>query len=1204
MADLLCGNDFLKKSNAVLNFNKESLTLDGNSVPLRIWQDSSLQQVQLITRCRVKIPPQSMKWIPVRINGVTKESTLLFIEEDISDVHTNRPVVVPGLVKFNKAECGYEILAMNSSKRPIKAKANTKLSAIITQVESVQEISEMSTPTKPPDPNQYASLLQQIDCIDLVSDSDLTEQQQNQVREFLKQNVEVFAPNPKKPNVTTHVKHSINTGAHAPIQFRPHRSSHEEEKIIVKTINEFHELGLIRKSSSSWAFPVIIVPKKDNTVRFCVDYRPLNKITKKDTYPLPRIDDLLEKIQHKTFFSSFDMASGYYSVELEEDSKEKSAFVSKVGLYEWNVMPMGLCNSPKTYQRMMDEILLNLDWTSGANFIDDVAIGSDTFEVHFQDISKFFERIRKHGLQLKLAKCKLFKKRIVFLGHTISKDGVGPEAAKVEAVQKIRSPSNINEVRTFLGLTGYYRKFVQGYAQIAAPLIALLSKSNSFRWTSECEFAFLELKQQLMEKPILAFPNYDKPFYLLTDASTTGLGVILAQYDDFNKEHVIAYASRSLQKPEKKWTITELECLAVVYGVKCFRYYLHNRFFFVVTDHKALLWLNSMKDLSSRLGRWALKLQDFDYQIKHRAGKIHSNVDALSRSCGDTVHLMEEKDWSAEILKDSTYGPIAMYLKDGALPINRKDAEQVVRESSGFELVDNILCWKHVQHNPQKGTTIELRTVVPISKRDQVLIETHDLPFGGHLGVKRTFVKISANFYWRGMYQDVKNWVRVCEQCQRRKGAPDPKLGLPQHVTATRRFQIWGMDFIGPLPTTASGNKYLLVFTDIFSKWPEVVATKYSDAATVAKVVIEQIVPRYGVPEFLLSDRGKAFVGKLMEELNKLMVIQHTKTAPYHPQSNSVTERLNHTLVTMLSMFANSRQEDWDQYLPYVLFAYRTSVHESTGETPFKLVYGEDARIPTSLSDQLVQVDDEEGNLSDFKSRLMQTIKEVHAVARKRMERSKQIQEQYKMQTAKEHQFVQGDLVWLYCKQPGKHINKLELPWKGPFRIVTFQDETNAELQTLGSKKLKQIVHVSRLKKFSSTRPTEELQLADDDTFDFAKEEEEVKDIKAFKKEKKPPRPNSMATTESRDPTINELEVKDIVAVGTYYGQLRYKVAWKNLDGFETWEPVQNLTNCQQKVTEFHIRKGLWCPTCSTRFSNKGALHKHNAREHKERNSL
>ena len=458
------------------------------------------------------------------------------------------------------------------------------------------------------------------------------EQEQEKVFKGLLLNYgELCALSTTKLGKTGIIKHKIDTGEHEPIAGKPYKTNDEKKKIIKEEIEKMEKAGIIIKSYSPWASPVVIIDKKDGSKRFCIDFRKVNDITKTDAHPLPRIDDLLEQFRTARYFSSMDLASGYWQVEMDEQDKEKTAFTCHLGLYEFNVMPFGLKNAPATFQRLMNHVLREYLYEFAVVYIDDILIYSKTFEEHIEHLEKIFEKLKEAKLMIKLKKCKFCEPNIEFLGHIVGRDGLKPDPGKVKKIKEMKAPKDVSSLRSVLGLFSYYRKFVENFSRIAKPMNELLKKDNEFKWGEKQQEAFEILKQKLMEEPILGYPDYEKPFVLFTDASGTGLGAILSQKDEEGKEIVIAYASKSLTPAERNYVITEQECLAIVWGVQHFHKYLATGHFTIVTDHSALKSLRTVENPTGRRARWIMKLQQYDFEVQHRSGRSNRNADAMSR---------------------------------------------------------------------------------------------------------------------------------------------------------------------------------------------------------------------------------------------------------------------------------------------------------------------------------------------------------------------------------------------------------------------------------------------------------------------------------------------------------------------------------------------------------------------------------------------
>ena len=471
---------------------------------------------------------------------------------------------------------------------------------------------------------------------------------------LLREYQDIFIQEGQPLGRTRLVEHEIDTGEARPIKQRPRREPLGMQDVVKKEIHDMLDKDVIEPSSSAWASPVVLVRKKDGSIRFCIDYRKLNDVSKKDAYPLPRIDDNLDALAGAEWFSTLDLASGYWQVAMKESDREKTAFCTRYGLFQWKVMPFGLCNAPGTFEHLMERVLAGLQWNTILLYLDDIIVFGRTIEEKFQRLTEVFERIRSAGLQLKPKKCHLFKTEVSFLGHRVSKEGVNTEEDKVQAVKEWPTPRGVKDVRAFLGLTGYYRRFVEGYAQIASPLINLTRKGTAFCWEAEQEEAFNGLKQKLISAPILGYPRAEGKFILDTDASQCAIGAVLSQEQD-GKETVIAYGSRKLSKAEKNYCVTRKELLAIVWFCEQFKHFLIGHSFLLRTDHHSLKWLFGFKEPEGQIARWLERLASFQFVIEHRAGIKHGNGDGMSRPpCGeDCRYCMRQREKENPPVKSS-----------------------------------------------------------------------------------------------------------------------------------------------------------------------------------------------------------------------------------------------------------------------------------------------------------------------------------------------------------------------------------------------------------------------------------------------------------------------------------------------------------------------------------------------------------------------
>ena len=465
----------------------------------------------------------------------------------------------------------------------------------------------------------------------------------NKLSVLLESYSDIFVNGPSDPlGLTTRTEHVIDTGDNRPVKQRPYRIPVHLNKVVNNQVNDMLDRGLIQPSNSPWSSPIVLAPKKDGDYRFCVDFRRVNSVTKKDAQPMPRIDDILDQLGGARYFSTLDLASGYWQVPLREEDREKTAFSVGVDHYEFTVMPFGLTNASATFQRMMGNVLKGIKGC--LVFIDDIIIFSETWEEHQLILKEVFSRIRAAGLKVKREKCQFVQQSVKFLGHIVSARGTGPDPSKIEAVRDFATPSSLTDVRAFIGMASYYRRFIKNFADIATPLHDMTKGSQpEFSWTPLADKSFNELKNRLCKAPILSLPDFSVPFVIYTDASDYGLGAVLSQRRG-EHECVIAHASRTLTPAERNYSTTEKECLAIVWTVNYWRPYLLGKAFDIVTDHQSLTWLQGLKEPEGRLARWILALQEYEFEIKHRLGKQHDSADTLSRFPGVSPALVP--DWS------------------------------------------------------------------------------------------------------------------------------------------------------------------------------------------------------------------------------------------------------------------------------------------------------------------------------------------------------------------------------------------------------------------------------------------------------------------------------------------------------------------------------------------------------------------------------
>lgn len=640
----LLGTDFLQLHKAVLDFGRGICSLYGEDIPLlRKTQLTPLNCTARITDCTV-VPPRCQINCKVSLTPPTVtvgtpndyDGCLEPYQLDLDGISVARTLT--------KVKNGFAVIRlMNPTNGPVTLQPGMQIGQFspVSKEDIVTDCAPVeSTPVCRIDIDQTHVPINSIKSehqlqlpFDL-SGEHLSPLEKSQLKGLLLKYLDIFSKSPTDFGQTDIVRHKINTNAASPVRKRAYRTSPQMQEVIESQVNEMLDKGLIEPSHSPWAAPVVMVRKKDGSWRFCVDYRGLNAVTTKDAHPLPRTDDTLDALRGSSVFTTMDLSSGYWQVQLDEQDKVKTAFTTGRGLYQFKVMPMGLVNSPPTFQHLMQLVLEGLSWKTCLVYLDDIIVYSANFPAHLEHLQEVFDRLRAANLKLKPSKCHFAQKQVTFLGHVVSAGGLRPDPNNVEKVKQWPTPDSPTTVRAFLGLCSYYRRFIYQYANLSEPLHALTQKGKIFCWTETEQKAFDALRHALSSAPILSYPDFSREFLLFTDASNLAIGCVLSQMNDKNMENVIAYGSHVLTKREKCWSTYDRELWAIVWSIRQYRQYLTGHRFRIITDHKPLLSLRKMAldcDPTGRRARWALEIDPYDWIVEHRQGHKHANADSMSR---------------------------------------------------------------------------------------------------------------------------------------------------------------------------------------------------------------------------------------------------------------------------------------------------------------------------------------------------------------------------------------------------------------------------------------------------------------------------------------------------------------------------------------------------------------------------------------------
>ena len=801
-------------------------------------------------------------------------------------------------------------------------------------------------------------------------------------------------------------------------------------------IDEWLAKDVIEPSMSPWNFPLVAVPKKNGKIRWCVDFRQLNDLTEKDAHPIGSVEGNLTSLAGSRIFSALDNAGAFHVVPLSENAKQKTAFSTGYGHWHFKTMPFGLANGPATYSRLVQRVLQGIPTSMALAYLDDILCHSADFKGHMESLTRVFAAYSKAGLKLQPAKCFFFKASTKYLGHIVSADGLSPDPDYVQVVQDWPLPNTRSQVRAFLGKAGYYRKYIANYAAIARPLSDVLQKEtfpdlkdkDPFPPSEERTQAFQKLKQALLSKPILAFPDFSttaKPFVVDTDWSQTNgaIGCCLSQEQD-GLERVIAYAAKRLDSTQLNYAPTKGELYAAMFAMKHFEYFLAGKKFILRTDHSSLQYIKSMQPPSLVEGRWLECVTKFDFDVVYRKGTSHGNADALSRAehLPPALHAVT----ASSTAQDSDLVALQWWLQRGTPPTPQEG------ESLDPQIRFFLRYWPHLN---LEGSSILL--VRPNKPTRRVLSQSEYLekakvehPHLGHKGPAALQRFLDTRFFTYQSRLLCQTVTSSCNQCATK--TPPSSTGQRSVLYRTQAGTPWqhlSVDFVGPLPITKSQFKYLLTVKDTFTGYLEAFPTRNMLSSTVAKIFSDQLFSRFGFPESIHTDRGSNFTSSLLQEVCQMFNIRLTHTPPYNQRSNPV-ERAHRDLKASLTALCAGKPHTWEQHLPTALFAQRIAVSQVTGFSPFYLMFGRQPRCPLDLLDPLPSPHLFESDVvRDMSIPWREALKAARASAARHLCQEQQL---YGRPLTT---FAEGDLVWLYTPK-SKLGSKFDIWWTGPWKIL------------------------------------------------------------------------------------------------------------------------------------------------------------------------
>ena len=1207
-------------------------------------------------------------------------------------------------------------------------------------MKKINDIEELAPPSKQADTTEMRQ--QKVDKVNEMINNmtNINSNEKLQLINKICKYIDVYSLNGENFQQTDIVEHDINLEPDTkPFHQRLRVYSPALQKIIDTEVNKMIQDNIIVTSTSPYASNLLLVRKPDPFSpggiknRVCVNFIQLNKLTIKDRYPLPNQQDIFRQIGSAKYFTTMDLMSGFWQIAIKPEHRHKTAFITTRGLYEFLVMPFGLCNAPSTFQRMMDRIIKTEYRSFIQTYIDDIILYSKSFNEHISHIDILHKILRENKLTVKLSKCHFSQNSVKFLGHVLSEGIIKPNPEKIESIQKWQLPKDASAVRSFLGAVGWYRKFIPKFAEVAIPLINLTKKNAIFNFDIECQKSFEILRQALISEPVLRQADNNKDYYVDTDASGKALSIMLSQEDENGDKHPVAYASKTLNSAQLNYSTSEKECLALVWGLEHFNTYLEGHSFTCLTDHRALIYLIGSKESNNqRLTRWILRLQPYNLKIKYVKGSDNNMADLLSRPDlmtkaylnnytvkndyvyfhgadinvrrskrdrvptanfyapeepifnyrtddgteykkvskvsnnkvsnstskdidnsdinNENININDENNnGNNEYNMDISYDMGERKVKKKVTRIKRKRGTRAEKQLQSLDVecildkrkihpntneCEYLVKWKHYDdtHNSwenlhqlrgcinlvldyertikkivninnnnkneyacsdctetfklahkyyihcykehgmpipkldselgiideiddvelfdmqthdssiefiyrsnlgddmsyvtnnrerkdlsnhefflnnksvlytadsnKNGETI-IKLVLPKPLRIKLISEIHDGVMSAHPGIAHTCKRISEVAWWPYWRSDVIRYILSCEKCQRAKRKKSLNQ-LPRPVSVSSRpFQHIGVDVVGPFPTSQRGNVYILTIVDHFTRWAEAIPMAEQTSKCIAQNIIKHVICRHGLFDIMTTDNGSVFVSEIANYVYKELGIKRRRTTPHHPQSNGIPERFHDTMKTMLKIWCNEEQDNWDEYLPYVLFAYNTSYHTLLQETPFFLVNGRDPKL---LSDIIVnKSEDEYSDVHVYGDELVNKLKTVY-------NRIKEIytninsERLLALDNVQEKQFNIGDKVLIYDPTTQVGLSrKLTIRWKGPYVIIEKRSDINYVINIDGKMSL---VNRHRLRAFNdknideTTLYTTEQALLTEDVERLSKLELELRSQKEYK---------------------------------------------------------------------------------------------------------
>lgn len=1100
---VILGSDFLTRYKPTLNFSNMCITFPSHdSLPMYFNEESAYHSLSKAVNDSPNIKttgipvrlsqnslvqPHSYTTTPVTYDSQVTNEAYLF-EPSLNFVHKKCGILPSILIQGNEM---HHIPILNILEIPQNYIAGTCIGHLYKadEIYAFDHASEtVLHNTNHIESPRSVKLLTDDELFSLKVNPVLNESEKQKMHNLLRSYGDVFSftstdlgcytgPYPLGKKVHIHTEHDH------PIQIKPFKHSMQERMAIDAEVKKLLEMGIIRRSNSSWSAPVLLVKRKDDPTRprLCVSYVALNKIVPDDKFPLPPIEDIFQILKDCQYFTVADIASGFHQLELDEESIPKTAFSTHNDHYEYLRLPFGLKSSPAVFARLMKFLFDGMLYKGLYIYMDDLILYSKTYDEHLTLLKQVFDKLRAVNLTLRATKCRFAFHEVAMLGYVVNKDGIKPNPVNIKAIKNMPVPYTAKLVKSFLGLCSFYRRFVKGFSEIAHPLNDLTKDGVPFIWTNECDIAFNTLKEKLMSPPILTQYDPSKEVEIHSDSSLYSLGAILMQRDSNNNPRVLSYASRVLNAAERNYSTTHKECLAAIWAVNLWRPYTYGNKVKLLVDHHSLCSILKMSTpRNSRLARWVSTLSDVNFSIHYVRGSLHKPADCMSRLVSlDNPNMTKEgQDKISDILKPNSEAIFQFehdnyrhsfhkaQLEDPYLsPIYVNTNAAIDHYAYPFRIINNILYYCRAN---------TLRLAIPSSYKANILSAYHDAPSSSHNGIHRTYYKIKKRFYWHNMYDDICTYINSCTSCAANKPYHHKKAGFLIPHELPRPFTKLYIDYIGPLTTSIPGQyNHIAVAVDSATRFVIAEPIRNPTARILAGFILNKIIHVHGMPRELVFDNQSCNRSALIQELCKAIGTSPIFTSPYSKSGNAPVERMNQTIEHALKHYVSQKANDWAVYLPACIFGINTAKHSGSESTAFYLCYGRDPVFPRDISLPL---------LHDYNAKHLATIQNVRENASALMMRHQDATTDEYNKKHMDNTFQVNDRV--YVSFPNLALAgasaKLSAFYSGPFTVVELLPHHNLFVKSDHPNSVPIRTHVNRLKPFTERPASLKVQQTDE----------------------------------------------------------------------------------------------------------------------------